>query len=118
MISEKTLQINDFTLLSYENQLSLSIISNQINDYGFYFKRFSLRNAYDVLLSKKVKTKSVISKFNKLKKPLNCFMANCNLVFGNLESLGYDKTNEVENYIKAFNKSLYRNKSKQREILK
>ena len=43
-------------------------------------------------------------------------MANCNLVFGNLESLGYDKTNEVENYIKAFNKSLYRNKSKQRNF--
>ena len=42
-----------------------------------YFKRFSLRNAYDVfLLSKKLKQK-VISKFNKLKKPLNCFMANC-----------------------------------------
>ena len=32
-----------------------------------------------------------ISKFTKLKNPLNCFLANCNLVFGDLESLEYIK---------------------------
>jgi hypothetical protein len=112
MISEDTQQINDFSVLSFENQLSLSIISNQINDYGFELKNFSLRNAYDVfLLSKKVNTKKVISKFIKLKSPLNCFIANCNLVFGDLESLGYFKTKESENYLKAFNKSFYKRKS-------
>jgi hypothetical protein len=113
MISEDTQQINDFSVLSFENQLSLSIISSQINDYGFELKNFSLRNAYDVfLLSKKVDTKKVISKFTKLKNPLNCFLANCNLVFGDLESLEYHKTKEAENYLKAFNKSLYKSKSK------
>jgi hypothetical protein len=112
MISEDTQQINDFSVLSFENQLSLSIISSQINDYGFELKNFSLRNAYDVfLLSKKVDTKKVISKFTKLKNPLNCFLANCNLVFGDLESLGYFKTKESENYLKAFNKSFYKKKS-------
>ena len=89
-------------MLSFENQLSLSIITSQINDYGFEFNRFSLRNAYDVfLLSKKVDTKKVISKFTKLKNPLNCFLANCNLVFGDLESLEYHKTKESENYPKS-----------------
>ena len=112
MISKDAQQINDFSVLSFENQLSLSIITSQINDYGFEFNRFSLRNAYDVfLLSKKVDTKKFISKFTKLKNPLNCFLANCNLVFGDLESLGYFKTKESENYLKAFNKSLYKRKS-------
>jgi hypothetical protein len=104
--------INDFSVLSFENQLSLSIITSQINDYGFELKNFSLRNAYDVfLLSKKVDTKKAISKFTKLKNPLNCFLANCNLVFGDLESLEYYKTKEAENHLKAFNKSLYKSKS-------
>ena len=64
------------------------------------------------MLSKKVDTKKAISKLTKLKNPLNCFIANCNLVFGDLESLGYFKTKEAENYLKAFNKSLYKSKSK------
>ena len=112
MISKDAQQINDFSVLSFENQLSLSIISSQINDYGFELKNFSLRNAYDVfLLSKKVDTKKAISKFTKLKSSLNCFLANCNLVFGDLESLEYHKTKESENYLKAFNKSIYKRKS-------
>ena len=112
IISEDAQLINDFSVLSFENQLSLSIISSQINDYGFELKNFSLRNAYDVfLLSKKVDTKKAISNFTKLKNPLNSFLANCNFVFGDLESLKYHKTKEVENYLKAFNKSLYKRKS-------
>ena len=112
IISEDTQLINDFSVLSSENQLLLSIISSQINDYGFDLKNFFLRNAYDVfLLSKKVETKKAISKFTKLMSPLNCFLANCNLVFGDLESLKYHKTKESENYLKAFNKSLYKSKS-------
>ena len=112
IISEDAQQINDFSVLSFENQLSLSIIANQINDSGFNLKKISLRNAYDVfLLSKKVDTKKVISKFTALKSPLNCFIANCNLVFGDLESLEYYKTKESESYLKVFNKYLYRRKS-------
>ena len=112
MISKDAQQINDFSVLSFKNQLSLSIISSQINDYGFELKNFSLRNAYDVfLLSKKVDTKKAISKFTKLKSSLNCFLANCNLVFGDLESLDYFKTKESEYYLKVFNKSLYNRKS-------
>ena len=112
IISEDAQQINDFLVLNFENQLSLSIIASQINDSGFNLKKISLRNAYDVfLLSKKVDTKKAISKFTKLNNPLNCFLANCNLVFGDLESLKYNKTEEAENYLKAFNKSLYRSKS-------
>ncbi|MAW08519.1 MAG: hypothetical protein CME61_09615 [Halobacteriovoraceae bacterium] len=112
MISKNAQQINNFSVLSYENKLSLSIISSQINDCGFEFNRFPLRNAYDVfLLSKKVDTKRVISNFSKLKNPLNCFLANCNLVFGDLESFKYHKTNESEKYLKTFNNSLNKRES-------
>ena len=112
MIIEDVHQINDFAVLSFENKLSLSIIASQVNDYGFEFNKFSLRNAYDVfLLSNIVDTKNVISKFAKLKKPLNCFLSKCNLVFGDLESLKYHKTKESETYLKAFNKSLYKKES-------
>ncbi len=106
MISSDTQNINDFLLLSFENQFSLSIISSHINDYEFNFTKFSLRNAYDVfLLSKRVDSKKIISGFLKLRTPLNCFLANCNLVFGDLESLAYFKTNESKNYLILFNKS-------------
>ena len=106
IISEDAQLINNFSLLSFENQLSLSIIADQINDYGFELIKFSLRNAYDVFLfSKKVDTKKTILKFNKLKSPLNCFIANCNLVFGEIDSLKFHKTKETDLYMDAFNKS-------------
>lgn len=112
LISKNIQQINDFSVLSFENQLSLSIIAIQINDYGFEFKKFSLRNAYDIfLLSKKVDTRNSISKFIKLKNPLNCFLAICNFVFEDLDSLAYYKTKKSENYLKEFSKSLYKSKS-------
>ena len=112
IISEDAQLINDFSVLSFENQFSLSVISIQINDYGFELKSFSLRNAYDVfLLSKKVDTKKAISKFTKLKNPLNCFLAKCNFVFGDLESLDYFKTIESENNLKAFNNSFNKRES-------
>ena len=38
--------INDVTVLSYANKLNLSIIANQINDNGFYYKTMSLRSAF------------------------------------------------------------------------
>jgi hypothetical protein len=112
MISEDAQQIGDFSVLSFKNQLSLSIISSQINDYGFALKNFSLRNAYDVfLLSKRTNAKDALNSLDKLTNPLNCFLANCNLIFGDLESLEYHKTKEAEHYLKAFNKSLYKRKS-------
>lgn len=109
-ISKNLLKNKNFSFLSYENQLSLSIISSQINDYDFIHKRFSLRNAYDVyLLSKKVNAKKAISKFKKLKNPLNCFLAMCNVSFGDLECLNFDKTKDSDKYISNVEESLQNN---------
>ena len=66
--------INEVRVLSYANKLNLSIIANQINDDGFYYRTMALRNAYDVfLLSKKTSAKDAVNTLDKLCHPLNCF---------------------------------------------
>ena len=96
--------INEVTVLSYANKLNLSIIANQINDSGFYYKTMALRNAYDVfLLSKKTNAKDAVSILDKLSQPLNCFLAACYEVFNNVDSLEYNKTKNAASYLNVFN---------------
>ena len=96
--------INGITVLSYANKLNLSIIADQINDSGFYYKRMALRNAYDVfLLSKKTSAKDAMIILNKLSYPLNCFLAACSEVFNRVDSLEYNNTKMVASYLSDFN---------------
>jgi len=96
--------INEVTVLSYANKLNLSIIANQINDSGFYYKTMALRNAYDVfLLSKKTSAKAAMNTLDKLKHPLNCFLAACSEVFDRVDSLEYNKTSKTTSYLRDFN---------------
>ena len=96
--------INGITVMSYVNKLNLSIIANQINDFGFYYKTMHLRNAYDVfLLSKKTNAKYAMIKLDKLSHPLNCFLAACYEVFDRVDSLEYNKTKKVVSYLSVFN---------------
>jgi len=92
------------TVLSYANKLNLSIIANQINDNGFYYKIMALRNAYDVfLLSKKTSAKDAVNVLDKLKHPLNCFLAACYEIFNTVESLEFNKTKKTLGYLSVFN---------------
>jgi hypothetical protein len=96
--------INGIAVLSYGNKLNLSIIANQINDSGFYYKTMALRNAYDVfLLSKKTNAKDAVNALNNLTNPLNCFLAACYEVFNTVESLEYNKTTKTASYLSVFN---------------
>jgi len=96
--------VNGVFVLSYANKLNLSIIANQINDSGFYYKRMALRNAYDVfLLSKKTNAKAAVNTLNKLSHPLNCFLAACYEVFNRVDSLEYSKSIETALYLRNFN---------------
>ena len=89
--------------MSYANKLNLSIIANQINDSGFYYKTMALRNAYDVfLLSKKTNAKAAVNTLDKLTNPLNCFLAACYEVFNNVDSLEYNNTKKAASYLKCF----------------
>ena len=103
-VAKDTQIINDVTVLSYANKLNLSIIANQINDSGFYYKTMALRNAYDVfLLSKKTSVKAAVNTLDKLTNPLNCFLAACYEVFNNVDSLEYTSNTKVDSYLSVVN---------------
>ena len=96
--------INGIAVLGYTNKLNLSIISNQINDNGFYYKTMALRNAYDIfLLSKKTDAKAAVNTLDKLTHPLNCFLAASYEVFNKVDSLEYNKTTKTASYLSVFN---------------
>ena len=104
--------INQISLLSYDNKLNLSIISNQITDHGFYYKTIPLRNGYDVfLLSKKTNAQQAVNNLYKLKSPLQCFLAGCFEVFNSPDSLQYVKTRKTAAYVKQF-KNQFKNTKK------
>ena len=96
--------INEISVLSYANKLNLAIIANQINDSGFYFKTMALRNAYDVfLLSKITNAMAALNTLDKLRYPLNCFLAACYEVFNKVDSLKYNNTKMTASYLSVFN---------------
>lgn len=103
ILSENSIVKNNIVIPSYKNQLNTAIIAKQINDSGQYYKNISLRNAYDVfLLSKKTNAKNAFDTLEKLKTPLNCFLAICYEVFNKPKSLEYIKNSETESYLKVF----------------
>jgi hypothetical protein len=107
--------LNGVRVLSYANKLNLSIIANQINDNGFYFKTMALRNAYDVfLLSKKTNAMAAVHTLDKLTNPLNCFLAACNEVFNSVESLEYNNTKKAASYLSVFNSQFTNSKATKR----
>ena len=107
IIQKDSQKINDINIMSFENQMALSIIAKQINDHGLHYKNISLRNAYDVFLLSKIKNAiSAFDKFNKLKNPLDCFLAICHEAFNKPTSLDYNSTPKTAAYIKTFNEEL------------
>lgn len=99
--------INQICVLSYANKLNLSILANQINDNGIYYKMITLRNAYDVfLLSKKTKVKRAVSALAKLTNTLNCFLAVCYEIFNKVDSLKYKSSKMTLSYLRIFNSQI------------
>jgi hypothetical protein len=108
--------INDVAVLSYANKLNISIIANQINDDGISYKSISLRNAYDVfLLSKKTNAMVALNTLDKLRHPLNCFLAACYEVFNAVDSLEYNNTKKVASYLSVFNSQFTKRKTTKRK---
>ncbi|WP_299056601.1 nucleotidyltransferase family protein [uncultured Polaribacter sp.] len=96
--------VDGVTVLSYANKLNISILANQINDKGYYYKAMALRNAYDVfLLSKKTNANLAVHSIQKLSTHLNCFLAACYQFFNNVSSLEYTSNKEVTSYLKRLN---------------
>ena len=119
IIHDNILNINGFKVLSYADQLTLSILGNQINDDGFYFKNLTLKSAYDVyLMSKKTNAKNALQKFDKLKYPLNSFLASCYQAFNNIDSLTYESSKNIDKYLKYFNLYLVDHKKRKKDFKK
>ena len=111
--------INKFLVLSFENQLIISIAAHQINDQGYLKKNIALRNAYDLfLLSKKTNAKNAFKKFNTLQHPLHCFLASCFEVFNKPQSLRYINSTKTEKYLIKFNKFINDKKLAEKEYKK
>jgi hypothetical protein len=107
IIEKDTQTINDVNVMSFDNQLALSIIAKQINDKGFHYKNIALRNAYDVfLISKRTIAINAFDKLINLKNPLNCFLASCYEVFNEPKSLAYNSTVEIAAYLSTFKEQL------------
>jgi len=116
LIDKDSQIINEVAVLSYANKLNLSIIANQINDQGFYYKTMALRNAYDVfLLSKKTNAKEAVNTLDKLSHPLNCFLAACYEVFNSVDSLEYNNTKKIASYLNVFNSQFTNPKATKRK---
>ena len=114
-VEKDSQDIKGVTVLSYANKLNLSIIANQINDSGFYYKTMALRNAYDVfLLSKKTNAKDAMITLNNLNNPLNCFLASCYEVFNKVDSLEYNNTKKAASYLSVFNSQFTNRKTTKR----
>ena len=109
-IKDSIQKINSISVISFENQLLISIATHQINDFGFEYKNLTLRNAYDVfLLSKKTKAKNAFKKLNRLQHPLHCFLASCFDVFNKPKTLEYYNSKKIEKYLFLFHKYLNHN---------
>ena len=111
--------INGVSVLSFEDQLSLSIAASHINNNGFEYKNITLRNAYDVfLLSKNTIAKKAFKKFNTLEHLLNSFLASCYIMFNNPKTLEYTTSKKIEKYLTHFNKLIDDKKLLEQEVKK
>ena len=110
--------INGVRVLDHPDALKLTIITNQITDHGFRYTSIPLRNGYDVLLlSNKTNALQAVNKLNKLKKPLQCFLAGCYEVFNSPDSLQYIKTRKTAAYVKRFKNQFANTKKVRRKRL-
>jgi len=83
---------NEFTVLSYKNQLQHSIIDNQINNKGNKFGFVNLKNIYDVfLLSYKCNTYSSIKENNYLFNILNSFLLSASYILNKPKKIIFEK---------------------------
>lgn len=98
-IVKHTLNLKSINLLSYKDQLKLTIMAFQLNDNGQHYNTINLRNAYDVfLLSKKTNSLKDISTLDKtIKNALNNFLILANKTM-NAPSIAFETNKDSEKY--------------------
>lgn len=95
-VFKSILKKDNFSFLSYKDQLTLTILASQHNDFGSYYKNLSLRNTYDsYLLSRKTQTINNCTK--KIFNLLNSYLAISSLVL-NSHHIPYKNNLRVKIY--------------------
>ncbi|TVZ56956.1 putative nucleotidyltransferase-like protein [Lutibacter sp. Hel_I_33_5] len=90
---------NEFCLLGLKHQLMLTILSKQINDYGYLLKQVFMRNFYDAFLfSKKIDTINSIREFSFFFSKANSFLALSSSVLNHPNSIKFEKNQVTKNY--------------------
>lgn len=101
-IKDNIIQNNGFSVLSYNDQKALSILSYQINDHGFDYKLVNLKNIYDFLLLNSIESGADFAlRFNKLKTPIMCFVGQVKYLVGDI-GLILVNDKKINNYLKKF----------------
>ena len=114
-IIKNTKQINQLLIPSFEDQLIITITSNQINDNGFLLKNFNLKVIYDVfLLSKKVNFSKFYLENKAFYNIANSYIGFCSFILNNPTSLQYENNNFVEKYIYKVNSLLADNQKRKK----
>lgn len=104
----------EFCVLGVNHQLVLTILSKQINNYGYQLKLIALRGFYDTfLLSKKIDTLNSIKEFPSLFLQTNSFLAITSAFFNYPTSIKYEDDKIAKTYIR---KSIASLQSKKRII--
>ena len=114
-IIKNTKQINQLLIPSFEDQLIITITSNQINDNGFLLKNFNIKVIYDVfLLSKKVNFSKFYLENKAFYNIANSYIGFCSFILNNPTSLQYENNNFVEKYIYKVNSLLADNQKRKK----
>jgi hypothetical protein len=86
----------NYTFLNTQNNVFISILSAQINDFGFHLKRYHLKNCYDVfLLSQKTELTTFIKEKQPFFKICNEYIAVSSLIMNKPLSLKFTKNNKT-----------------------
>ena len=106
-VKKNIIKKDNFYILSLDDKLVMSIVSDQINDNGFFLKNISLKNAYDVLLiSREINTLKAIKKYEKIFVVLNCFLGVTYKIFNNSSSIKFEENKLSNNFLFDFNRML------------
>lgn len=95
-------QLNGFNVLSYKNQLNLSILAYQINDFGYYYNTINLRTSYDVYLLSKKNKKNLLVKTKKIGKSINTYLIITNETFHEIYDFDIGNQKKLIKYKKTF----------------
>lgn len=113
----KYLEIGNYKIASYNNQLLINILPKQINDNLYFSKTISLRTIYDYYLLSE-KNEAIIDRkiTKKIDKQINNFLSCASLVLNQPNTIKYTSNKSSDNYLKSYHLLLENSKREKRIV--